>query len=135
MKKYGVPTADYAVFEDHGKALDYVKGRGAPVCVKADGLAAGKGVFPCQTVDEAVAALDVIMVKKAFREAGAKVVVEDFLTGEEASFLVFTDGETILPMPSSQDHKAIYDGDKGPNTGGMGAYSPAPLVTPELETK
>jgi len=135
MKKYGVPTADYAVFEEYAKALDYIKERGVPVCVKADGLAAGKGVFPCQTIEEAVEALDTIMVKKEFGGAGAKVVVEEFLTGEEASFLVFTDGETILPMPSSQDHKAIYDGDKGPNTGGMGAYSPAPLITPELEQK
>ncbi len=135
MRKYDIPTGDYRTFEDHGLALAYVREKGAPLVIKADGLAAGKGVFVCQTQEEAEAALDIVMVKKAFAEAGARVVVEEFLTGEEASFLVFTDGDTILPMPSSQDHKAIFDGDKGPNTGGMGAYSPAPVVTPELERK
>ena len=134
LKKYGIPTADFKAFEDVEAAKAHVRERGAPVVIKADGLAAGKGVFPCQTVDEALEALDIIMVDKAFGSAGDQVVVEDFLVGEEASILVFTDGQTIKPMPSSQDHKPIYDGDKGPNTGGMGAYSPAPVVTPELET-
>jgi phosphoribosylamine--glycine ligase len=100
--------------------------------VKADGLAAGKGVIICRTVEEALSALDLILIQKAFGAAGAKVVVEEFLEGEEASFLAFTDGETVLPLPTSQDHKAIYDNDQGPNTGGMGAYSPAPVVTEKV---
>jgi phosphoribosylamine--glycine ligase len=100
--------------------------------VKADGLAAGKGVFPCRTLDEALEAVDRIMVERAFGEAGQKVVIEEFLEGEEASFLAITDGEAVVPFPSSQDHKAVFDGDTGPNTGGMGAYSPAPVVTHEL---
>ena len=133
MKKYGIPTAAYEVFDDLQAARTYVEKVGGPLVVKADGLAAGKGVLLCDTTAEALAALDTIMAEKAFGEAGNRVVVEEFLKGEEASFLVFTDGRTIKPLPTSQDHKAIYDGDRGPNTGGMGAYSPAPVVTPELE--
>ena len=132
MKKYGIPTGDSQTFTDHGPAVKYAKGKGAPLVVKADGLAAGKGVIICRSVDEALSALDLIMVQKAFGAAGGKVVVEEFLEGEEASFLAFTDGETVLPLPTSQDHKAIYDKDQGPNTGGMGAYSPAPVVNEKV---
>jgi phosphoribosylamine--glycine ligase len=132
MKKYGIPTGDSETFTDHAAAVHYVKGKGAPLVVKADGLAAGKGVIICRTVEEALSALDLIMVRKTFGDAGAKVVVEEFLEGEEASFLAFTDGETVLPLPTSQDHKAIYDKDQGPNTGGMGAYSPAPVVNEKV---
>ena len=133
MKKYGIPTAEYEVFDDYQAARAYVEKQGGPLVVKADGLAAGKGVLLCETTAEALAALDTVMVEKAFGEAGQRVVVEEFLKGEEASFLVFTDGKTIKPLPTSQDHKAVFDGDRGPNTGGMGAYSPAPVVTPDLE--
>jgi phosphoribosylamine--glycine ligase len=133
MRKYHIPTAEYAVFTEYEPALEYLKQKGAPIVVKADGLAAGKGVLLCQTLDEAVAALDQVMKQKAFGAAGDRVVIEEYLTGEEASFLVFTDGRTVIPLPTSQDHKAVFDGDKGPNTGGMGAYSPAPVVTPALE--
>ncbi len=132
MKKYGIPTASYGTFFSRDEAIDYVRAKGAPICVKADGLAAGKGVFPLQNLDEAIKAIDTIMVERAFGDAGRMVVIEEFLTGEEASFLAFTDGETIIPFPSSQDHKPISDGDRGPNTGGMGAYSPAPVVTEEV---
>jgi phosphoribosylamine--glycine ligase len=132
MKKYGIPTGDSETFTDPAAAVKYIKGKGAPLVVKADGLAAGKGVIICRTVEEALSALDLILVQKAFGTAGAKVVVEEFLEGEEASFLAFTDGETVLPLPTSQDHKAIYDNDQGPNTGGMGAYSPAPVVTEKV---
>ncbi len=135
MKKYHVPTAAYEIFEDRKEAAAYIRGKGAPVVVKADGLAAGKGVIICRTVDEAMEALDEIMVDKVFGEAGSRVVVEECLTGEEASYIAFTDGKAILPMASSQDHKAIFDGDQGPNTGGMGAYSPAPVVTEELHER
>jgi phosphoribosylamine--glycine ligase len=132
MKKYGIPTGDSQTFTDHGSAVKYAKGKGAPLVVKADGLAAGKGVIICRSLVEALSALDLIMVQKAFGAAGGKVVVEEFLEGEEASFLAFTDGETVLPLPTSQDHKAIYDNDLGPNTGGMGAYSPAPVVNEKV---
>jgi phosphoribosylamine--glycine ligase len=132
MKKYGIPTGDSQTFTDHASAVKYAKGKGAPLVVKADGLAAGKGVIICRSVDEALSALDLIMVQKAFGAAGGKVVVEEFLEGEEASFLAFTDGEAVLPLPTSQDHKAIYDKDQGPNTGGMGAYSPAPVVNEKV---
>ncbi len=132
MRKYGIPTADYQVFTDYEAARSYVKDKGGPLVVKADGLAAGKGVLLCQTTEEALEAVDLVMKDRAFGEAGNTLLVEEFLTGEEASFLVFTDGKTIKAMPTSQDHKAILDGDQGPNTGGMGAYSPAPVVTPEL---
>ena len=132
MAKYGIPTAEFAAFTDYGKAAGYVRAKGAPIVVKADGLAAGKGVYVAQTVEEALQALKEIMLDAAFGEAGEQVVVEEFLCGEEASFLAFTDGRNILPLASSQDHKQVFDGDKGPNTGGMGAYSPAPVVTPAL---
>jgi phosphoribosylamine--glycine ligase len=132
MKKYGIPTGKSETFTNHPGAAKYVRERGAPLVVKADGLAAGKGVIICRTVEEALSALDLILIQKAFGAAGAKVVVEEFLEGEEASFLAFTDGETVLPLPTSQDHKAIYDNDQGPNTGGMGAYSPAPVVTEKV---
>jgi phosphoribosylamine--glycine ligase len=132
MKKYGIPTGESETFTDPAAAIKYIKGKGAPLVVKADGLAAGKGVIICRKVEEALSALDLILVQKAFGAAGAKVVVEEFLEGEEASFLAFTDGETVLPLPTSQDHKAIYDNDQGPNTGGMGAYSPAPVVTEKV---
>lgn len=129
MQKYNIPTAVFKVFDDRKKARKYIEQIGAPVVVKADGLAAGKGVIVAATVEEAKAAVDLVMKDKTFGDAGNKVVVEACLRGEEASFIAFTDGKTVLPLPTSQDHKAIYDGDKGPNTGGMGAYSPAPVVT------
>ena len=135
MLKYGIPTAAGETFTSFKKAEAYVRKIGAPIVVKADGLAAGKGVIVCKTVKEATDALKDIMIKKAFGDAGNKAVVEECLWGEEASFLAFTDGKTILPLPSSQDHKPIFDGDKGPNTGGMGAYSPAPIVDRHLHKK
>ena len=133
MRDYNIPTAGFSVFRKRERAIEYVEHIGAPVVIKADGLAAGKGVIVAQTVQEAIDAINVIMKDKAFGDAGNRVVVEEFMTGEEASFLAFTDGRTILPLPTSQDHKPIFDDDKGPNTGGMGAYSPAPVVTPALE--
>jgi len=132
MKKYNIPTGGYEVFDDYDAARDYIAGTGGPLVVKADGLAAGKGVLLCQTTDEAYQALDQVMKDRAFGRAGDRVVIEEFLEGEEASFLVFTDGKNIKPLPTSQDHKAIFDNDQGPNTGGMGAYSPAPVVTAAL---
>jgi phosphoribosylamine--glycine ligase len=135
MKKYQIPTAEYGVFTDKAAAEAYVREKGAPIVVKADGLAAGKGVVVAETVDEALKALDVIMSQKAFGTAGDRVVIEECLKGEEASFMAFTDGKAVVPMVSSQDHKRVFDGDKGPNTGGMGAYSPAPIVTKKLERK
>jgi phosphoribosylamine--glycine ligase len=132
LKKYAIPTAEFKVFKDAKKAKKYIDKCGAPIVVKADGLAAGKGVIVCATVAEANEAVDLIMKDKAFGAAGDKVLVEQCLFGEEASFIAFTDGKTVLPLPSSQDHKPIFDGDKGPNTGGMGAYSPAPVVTSEI---
>jgi phosphoribosylamine--glycine ligase len=128
MNQYGIPTAESKIFTRYEKADAYIKKAAYPLVIKADGLAAGKGVVVCQTVDEAAKALHLIMVDMAYGEAGKKVLVEEFLTGEEASFLAFTDGKTVLPLPTSQDHKAVYDNDEGPNTGGMGAYSPAPVV-------
>jgi phosphoribosylamine--glycine ligase len=133
MKKYRIPSADYGVFTDKAAAEDHVRRTGAPIVVKAAGLAAGKGVVVAETVDEAIAALDMIMAKKTFGAAGDVVVIEECLRGEEASFMAFTDGKTVVPMASSQDHKRVFDADKGPNTGGMGAYSPAPVVTKKLE--
>ena len=133
LRKYNIPSADFKVFQKREAAVAYLEQVGAPIVVKADGLAAGKGVIVCQTLDEARTAVDLIMLKKTFGKAGDKVVIEEFMPGEEASFLAFTDGQTILPLPTSQDHKAIFDGDQGPNTGGMGAYSPAPVVTKEIE--
>jgi phosphoribosylamine--glycine ligase len=132
MRKYSIPTAAYASFTERDKAVAYIKEQGAPIVVKADGLAAGKGVILAQTVDEAIHAVDEILVEGRFKDAGEAVVIEEFLYGEEASFFAFTDGKNILPLASSQDHKQIFDGDQGPNTGGMGAYSPAPVVTDTL---
>ncbi len=132
LKKYNIPTADFEVFTDGKKAKEYIRKKGAPLVVKADGLAAGKGVIVARSVQEAYDAVDTMLSEKAFGEAGAKIVIEECLQGEEASFIAFTDGKTIAPLPTSQDHKAIFDGDKGPNTGGMGAYSPAPVVTDEI---
>ncbi len=135
MQKHGIPTADFKSFSDAESAKTYVQRKKTPVVIKADGLAAGKGVFPALTVPESLAAIDRIMNQREFGEAGARIVVEEFLMGEEASFICFTDGKTIIPMPSSQDHKRVFDGDKGPNTGGMGAYSPAPIITAAIEEK
>ena len=132
LKKYGTPSAQYEVFDQRDQAVAYLDRLTMPVVVKADGLAAGKGVIVAQTKAEATVAIDCIMTERAFGTAGDRVVIEEFLAGEEASFLAFTDGTTVLPLPSSQDHKAIFDNDRGPNTGGMGAYSPAPVVTPAL---
>ncbi len=129
LKKYDIPSGFFEVFDDPGKARDYIRQVGAPIVVKADGLAAGKGAIVCQTIDEADEAVRIIMEERRFGDAGDLIVVEEFLTGEEASFLAFSDGKNVLPLATSQDHKPIYDADKGPNTGGMGAYSPAPVVT------
>jgi len=133
MARAGVPTARHAVFDDPAAALRYVDEVGAPIVVKADGLAAGKGVVVCATPDEAHAAIDTSMRRGAFGDAGRRVVIEEFLDGEEVSFMAVSDGETVVPLASSQDHKRLGDGDTGPNTGGMGAYSPSPLLTPALE--
>ena len=130
--KYDIPTADYGRFTEHADAVAYVEEKGAPIVVKASGLAAGKGVILCETEDQAIQALDQIMVDRIFGHAGDEVVIEEFLDGEEASFFALVDGKTALPLASAQDHKAAYDGDAGPNTGGMGAYSPAPVVTDAL---
>jgi phosphoribosylamine--glycine ligase len=135
MKKYHIPTGSYEIFNDRNMAVEYIRKQGAPIVVKADGLAAGKGVIICKTVEEAIQSVDLIMVEKLFGEAGNRVVVEEYLVGEEASYIAFTDGKAILPLASSQDHKPIFDGDQGPNTGGMGAYSPAPVVTEEVNEK
>jgi len=128
MQQAGVPTAAFGVFTDHAEAVAFVKQEGAPIVIKADGLAAGKGVTVARTEDEALAALAEIMQDKTFGDAGNTVLIESFLEGEEVSLLCFCDGTTALPLPSAQDHKAAYDNDKGPNTGGMGAYSPAPIL-------
>ncbi len=135
LRDAGVPTADFEVFDDPADALKALQGKPYPLVVKADGLAAGKGVLIVSSREEAEQAIRTIMEEKAFGDAGNRVVLEEFLEGEEASFIVLTDGETILPLASSQDHKAIYDGDKGPNTGGMGAYSPAPVVDTSMHEK
>jgi len=135
MKKYQIPTGFFQTFYRAEDAKRYIQEVGAPVVVKADGLAAGKGAVVCATVHDAVDAVTRIMEDRVFGDAGSRVVVEEFLTGEEASFLAFTDGETVLPMPSTQDHKPVLDDDRGPNTGGMGAYSPAPVVTEAVHAK
>ena len=135
MKKYNVPTAAYEVFTEIEPAVAFVDRVGTPIVIKADGLAAGKGVVIAQTREEAVATVNDMLSGKTFGSAGARVVIEEFLRGEEASFLAFTDGKNIIPLASAQDHKAVFDGDKGPNTGGMGAYSPAPVVTPAIHEK
>ena len=132
MARYNIPTAAYQSFTDHAQAVTYIKKQGAPIVVKADGLAAGKGVIVAMTEEQAITAVDDIMLDQVFGDAGASVVIEEFMDGEEASFFAFTDGKNILPLASSQDHKRVNDGDEGPNTGGMGAYSPAPVVTDEL---
>jgi phosphoribosylamine--glycine ligase len=132
MVKYGIPTAHCGIFDDIKKAKEYIEEMGAPLVVKADGLAAGKGVMVCKTKKEALDAVDLIMQKKEFGSAGDKIIIEECLVGEEASILAFTDGKSIVPLASSQDHKRAYDNDQGPNTGGMGAYSPAPVVTDRL---
>ncbi|MCK5851620.1 phosphoribosylamine--glycine ligase [bacterium] len=129
MRKYGIPTANFECFDDQEKALAYIDKKGAPLVVKADGLAAGKGVMVCQTIEEAKQAVKLVMEDKAFGDAGKLLLIEDMLYGEEASILALTDGKTIIALEPSQDHKAVYDDDQGPNTGGMGAYSPAPVVT------
>ncbi|MFQ6002531.1 MAG: phosphoribosylamine--glycine ligase [Candidatus Zixiibacteriota bacterium] len=128
MKKYHIPTASFKIFEKPDKAVDFVRSSDMPLVIKADGLAAGKGAFIIEDVNSGISAVQNIMVEKIFKDAGNKVVIEDFLEGEEATILAFTDGKTIFPMPSSRDHKKIYDGDRGPNTGGMGAYAPTPIV-------
>ena len=135
MQKYGIPTAEYRAFSSYQPAEEYIRLKGAPIVLKADGLAAGKGVIIAQTVDEAVKALKLIMKDKAFGDAGSRVVIEQCLKGEEASFMIVTDGKTVVPLATSQDHKRIFDGDKGPNTGGMGAYSPAPVVNDSLRAE
>ena len=135
LKKYSIPTADYQSFETIDPAIKYMQSMQLPLVIKADGLAAGKGVVIAQTREEAKAALEDMLEGNRFGEAGHRVVIEEFLVGEEASFICMIDGNHILPMATSQDHKARDDGDKGPNTGGMGAYSPAPIVTPELHQK
>ena len=132
MVRYNIPTAAYRSFTEHTAAVAYIREQGAPIVVKADGLAAGKGVFVAMSEEQAITAVDNIMLDKLFGSAGSSVVIEEFMEGEEASFFAFTDGKNILPLASSQDHKRVNDGDEGPNTGGMGAYSPAPVVTAEL---
>ncbi|MBL7151429.1 MAG: phosphoribosylamine--glycine ligase [Candidatus Omnitrophica bacterium] len=132
MAKYNVPTADFRVFDNPGEAIRYIEKIGAPCVVKADGLAQGKGVVVAQTVDEAKKAVSAMMQEKIFGTAGNKVIIEECLQGQEASILVFTDSKEIIPLVSSQDHKRVFDNDQGANTGGMGAYSPAPVVTPGL---
>jgi len=135
MQKYHVPTAAYGVFTEIEPAVSFIDRTGTPIVIKADGLAAGKGVIIAQNREEAVAAVTDMLSGNAFGAAGSRVVVEEFLRGEEASFLAFTDGNLIIPLASAQDHKAVFDGDLGPNTGGMGAYSPAPVVTPAIHEK
>ncbi len=132
MKKYNIPTAAYEIFDDYNKALEYVKNGDFPVVLKADGLALGKGVLICNTLDEAIDGLNTIMVDKKFGESGNKVVIEEFLTGPEMSVLSFCDGKTIVPMVSAQDHKRAFDNDEGLNTGGMGTFSPSRVYTDEL---
>jgi phosphoribosylamine--glycine ligase len=135
MERYGIPTAGYKKFNDSKKAREYIEDQNSPLVVKADGIAAGKGVIVCSTKDEALTAVQSIMDKREFGDAGASVVVEELLRGEEASFLAITDGRTVLPLAPAQDHKPVFDNDRGPNTGGMGAYSPALVVTPKLASE
>ena len=132
MREYNIPTAQYAVFDDAQKAKAYIKEHGAPLVIKADGLAAGKGVTVAMTTEEALAAAESMLNEKKFGAAGAKIIAEEFMAGEEASLLAFTDGTTVVPMLPAQDHKRAYDNDLGPNTGGMGAYAPAPVMTAEI---
>ncbi|OAY45076.2 hypothetical protein MANES_07G025100v8 [Manihot esculenta] len=132
--KYGIPTAKYQTFTDPSAAKQYIQNQGAPIVIKADGLAAGKGVIVAMTLEEAYEAVDSMLVKGAFGSAGCRVIAEEYLEGEEASFFALVDGETAIPLESAQDHKRVGDGDVGPNTGGMGAYSPAPVLTKELQS-
>ena len=135
LARHNIPTADYQNFTETEPALSYLREKGAPIVIKADGLAAGKGVIVAMTLEEAEAAVKEMLAGNAFGEAGHRVVIEEFLEGEEASFICMVDGENILPMATSQDHKRVGEGDTGPNTGGMGAYSPAPVVTPEIHAR
>jgi phosphoribosylamine--glycine ligase len=135
LRRHRIPTAEYQVFTELEAACAYVRGRGAPLVVKADGLAAGKGVVVAQSEDQALAAVTDMLAGNRYGAAGSRVVIEEFLQGEEASFIVISDGEHAIPLAGSQDHKARDDGDKGPNTGGMGAYSPAPVITPEVHAR
>ena len=135
LARHEIPTAAYRNFSELGPAIDYIREQGAPIVIKADGLAAGKGVIVAMTLDEAEQAATDMLAGGSFGDAGTKIVVEEFLDGEEASFIVITDGDTVLPLATSQDHKARDEGDVGPNTGGMGAYSPAPVVTAEIEKR
>ena len=135
LQKYGIPTAEAGVFINMETASSYIRKKGTPIVVKADGLAAGKGVVVAYTEKEAIDSLNMLMSDKVFGEAGERVIIEEYLEGEEVSFLVFTDGKNILPMPLSKDHKRAFDGDKGPNTGGMGAYSPVPAVSPDMYSR
>jgi phosphoribosylamine--glycine ligase len=135
MQRHAIPTAEYATFTDIAAAHAYLDQKGAPIVIKADGLAAGKGVVVATTLEEAHAAVDSMLADNKLGDAGARVVIEEFLDGEEASFIVMVDGKHVLALASSQDHKRLLDGDKGPNTGGMGAYSPAPIVTPQLHAR
>ncbi len=135
MLRHGLPTAKYATFTDAAQARAYVESQGAPIVIKADGLAAGKGVVVAASAVEANAAIDQMLLHKRLGDAGARIVIEEFLEGEEASFIVMADGAHALPLATSQDHKRLRDGDQGPNTGGMGAYSPAPVVTPQLHAR
>ena len=135
MERHGIPTAEYATFTNVKLAHEYIKQKGSPIVVKADGLASGKGVVVAMTNEEAHNAIDLMLSDNQLGDAGARIVIEEFLKGEEASFIVICDGETVLPLASSQDHKRLLDNDLGPNTGGMGAYSPAPIVSPDIHNK
>ncbi|ATG19388.1 phosphoribosylamine--glycine ligase [Ralstonia pickettii] len=135
MQRHGIPTAKYQTFSDAAQAHAYVDQEGAPIVIKADGLAAGKGVVVAMTAEEAHGAIDMMLADNRLGDAGARVVIEEFLTGEEASFIVVCDGKNVVALATSQDHKRLLDGDAGPNTGGMGAYSPAPVVTPTLHAR
>ncbi|MFC5430384.1 phosphoribosylamine--glycine ligase [Paraburkholderia denitrificans] len=135
MKRHGIPTAAYETFSDAAAAHAYIDTHGAPIVIKADGLAAGKGVVVAMSLQEAHQAIDMMLADNRLGDAGARVVIEEFLAGEEASFIVMVDGKHVLPLASSQDHKRLQDADQGPNTGGMGAYSPAPIVTPQLHAR
>lgn len=135
MKRHGIPTADYQTFSSAVEAHAYIDQRGAPIVIKADGLAAGKGVVVAMSLPEAHMAVDMMLSDNKLGDAGARVVIEEFITGEEASFIVLVDGQNVVPLATSQDHKRLRDGDQGPNTGGMGAYSPAPVVSPEIHAR
>ncbi len=135
MKRHGIPTAEYETFTDAALAHAYIDAKGAPIVIKADGLAAGKGVVVAMSLEEAHNAVDMMLADNKLGNAGARVVIEEFLHGEEASFIVMVDGKNVLPLATSQDHKRLLDNDQGPNTGGMGAYSPAPIVTPQIHAR